>query len=243
MYILFNGISSEEEQFGIETIIDVRRQILPATRDATLRIPGRDGVFDFGRDYRSREIRIELLMAADTVEGLRDKVRHIADWLNVKEAKPLIFSDEPDKRYMARPTGGVRLEQIINSGLAQVNFLLPDVYAESTEEQTTGSTGVNEGTVETSCVIEVELLSHTTEGYLKVILNETGEEIIVHHYFQAGDILEIDTAKRLVKINGEDERPLVDVDSIFFKLPPGNFSIVTDHEQTSVTVKYRHRWI
>ena len=129
--INFNNRQSDDPAFGIVSWQRWDRPILPGTRDHLIEILRRDGVYDFGYDLTETIIPCEFVIKAASASLLRQYARAVAAWLNVPEVKPLIFGDEQNLFYMARPIGPVSANEIITLGLCRVTFLVPAGYAEA----------------------------------------------------------------------------------------------------------------
>ncbi len=244
--VAFNGRQSSDPALGIKIFHRVYRQILPGTRDRLLAIPGRDGAYDQGRDLEQLTIPCEFVLRGNSPADLRQYARVVAAWLNVREAKELIFSDEPELRYMARPTGPVDMEQIASIGIVKMSFLVPSGYAEAVTATTvTGASGNYTGTLPAPTIITLtaaagDSLTVTQDQYSapKPFIRLLDQE------FVGGETVIIDTEKRLVTVNGADARPGVDIDSDFenFALLPGAFSVGAEGGAVE-SIVYRERYI
>lgn len=152
----FDGIDSS--QYFLVT--KIRRSVVPPIKDKLVVVPNRPGAYDFGWDYQVREIEVDIAIKAQTIPELRQKVRDIAKWLTTSEAKPLIFSDEPDKMYYARLSGDTNLDQMAELGQGTLKFICPDPYAYAASPTTlqvasSPFTVNNPGTADTYPVITV----------------------------------------------------------------------------------------
>ena len=244
--ITFNGRQSNDLALGIKIWHRVHRPILADTRNRLLTIPGRDGAYDQGRDLEQLTIPCEFVLRGDSPTELRQYARAVAGWLNVRDAKELIFSDEPNLRYMARPTGPVDMEQIVSAGIVKMSFLVPAGYAEAiTATTVNGSSGNYPGTLPAPTIITLtaaagDSLTITQDQYSapKPFIRLLDQE------FAGGETVIIDTEKRLVTVNGADARPGVDIDSDFenFKLLPGGF-VVGAEGGVIENIVYRARYI
>ncbi len=244
--VTFNGRQSSDPALGIKTWHRVYRQILPGTRDRLLAIPGRDGAYDQGRDLEQLTIPCEFVLRGNSPADLRQYARVVAAWLNVREAKELVFSDEPELRYMARPTGPVDMEQIASIGIVKMSFLVPSGYAEAVTATTvTGPSGIYVGTIPAP----VEIVLTAASGVsLKVTQGQYSAPRpfirLLDQEFAGGETVIIDTEKQLVTVDGEDVRPDVDIDSDFenFRLLPGAFAIGAEGGVIE-NIVYRARYI
>ncbi len=246
--ITFNGRQSSDPSLGIKIWHRVYRSILPGTRDRLLAIPGRDGIYDGGRDLAELIIPCEFVLQTTSPAELRQRARAVAAWLNVRDAKELIFSDEPDLHYLARPTGPVDIEQIIGIGIVKMSFLVPSGYAEAVTPTTiTGSTGTYGGTLPAPMVITLTAAA-TPGDSLTITQGQYSSPApfirLLDQGFEGGEVVIIDTEKRLVTVNGEDARAGVGIDSDFenFVLLPGDFSIGINGGVVE-SIVYRARFI
>lgn len=163
-FLIFNGRRSDDPDLGIVSWKSWNRPLIPETRDTLLEVPGRDGVYDLGRDYESLNIECEFVIKGDSPAELRTYARQVSAWLSVNELKELIFSDEPDKFYMARVTGLTSLETMYTTGICKVVFFCPDPYAYSTVQYITEFENnevvlTNSGTAPILPKYEIEFLS------------------------------------------------------------------------------------
>ena len=101
----------------------VDRPILPSMRKREMAIPGKHGTYDFGLNtYDNRIISVLIQYVGATFNDLRLRARDIAAWLSQTSYKELIFSDEPDKYYLAKIYDPVGLENFFRLGKATVQF-------------------------------------------------------------------------------------------------------------------------
>jgi len=108
---------------------------LPATRDRTLEVPGRQGAVDFGSDLSARIFVLEcVLVGATTPETLAAAVRAVSAVLLDSDGRPvdcsLVFVKEPTRTYTVRYLGNLPIERL---GGASGKITLPltafDPYA------------------------------------------------------------------------------------------------------------------
>ncbi len=241
--ITFNNRQSDDPSLGIHRVLRVFFPLLPGTTDRTIDIPGMDGVHDLGLDRQPREIKVQFVMKQDNPADLFGYVREVAAWLNVREAKPFIYSYEPDRYYLARPQGIVGLERLMNKiGIVEVTFIAHDPYAYALDTKTaTAFPATNTGTVSCPAIITATMTGPAQ--FLRIDLAGSDEYILVDRELDQGDIVTIDTARRLTLINGVDARVFVAAASTYFDLPPGNFEFITNPGSVDLSVEYRERWI
>ena len=117
----FNALDSYANFKIIAKSVD--RPILPSMRKREMVIPGKQGVYDFGLNtYDNRIISVAIQYVGTSFNDLRLRARGIAAWLSQTSYKELIFSDEPDKYYLAKIYDPVGLENFFRLGKATIHF-------------------------------------------------------------------------------------------------------------------------
>ena len=117
----YNALDSYADFKIIAKSVD--RPILPTLRKREMMIPGKHGTYDFGSNtYDKRVISVAIQYIGASFNDLRLRARDIAVWLSQTSHKELIFSDEPDKYYLAKIYDPVGLETFFRLGKATVQF-------------------------------------------------------------------------------------------------------------------------
>lgn len=212
----FNG----QDFSGLLRITDVQRPLLPPVSNITVDMGSRKGVLFNYNKYGSREITINYTMVAATPAELQDKKNLVAGLLYTKEPQPLVFSDAPEKYYLAVVDGDFNVEQLGNIGQGEIKFLIPDAKAYATEPKTAtaykNAAGVleveinNEGTEE--CPVNVEALFTSDNGVFAAALDDmviqvgSMEEVDGHEYQQT-DIVAKNSLQPSDKQNWEENSP------------------------------------
>ena len=238
-YILFNDKASTDPYFGIKAVQRIRREVLPATRDYLEYIRGMDGVLDYGKDDEEGYIGIRLWLASEDFGERIMYTDRIAGWLDTKEVKALIISDQPDKRYMARRVNRINIEGAGTDGHIDITFMYPEKKQALTTKTATTFPAENTGTAPCPCIITATMTG--PESSLKITLAETGEFVLINHDLEAADEVVIDTNSHEVTVNGDDARPDLSYLSDYFDLPVGEFNLETD-EAADIEVEWRERW-
>ena len=91
---------------------------------------GKKGVIFLGTESFLSKIEMGFVLRHDLIE----KRRKLAEILNVNEPKPLEFSDEPDKYYLAFPTGDINVDEKVFLGYGTITWEIPDGVAYSKAE-------------------------------------------------------------------------------------------------------------
>ena len=128
--ITFNSVSSTAYT-DILSVMRVSRPLYPGARQQTIDIPGRDGVYYFGKDARAAQVSFRLSLKSTSAIGRRAAIRQIAGWLDTDDVAILKVTDEPDLRYYAVLTEPVNVEEFADLGMTDVTFMIPDGCAYS----------------------------------------------------------------------------------------------------------------
>lgn len=240
MEFLFKNISSQNPLFGIISVTNVTRQVLPAQRNRFLSVPGRSGVYDFGCDYDMLVIDVSFVTRGTSHTDLRNKHREISLWLECHELFPLIFQDEPDKFYLARPISPVTTRQIHLTAFHTVTFGVPDVFAQSLDFSLASHTGTNLGTLPAPVRI---LATLTASGpSFRITYVQKNQYIELLRPVSSGQLIEIDTGRRILRQAGIDRRADVAVESEYFTLAPKEIFTLTTTVAATISTEWRERW-
>jgi predicted phage tail component-like protein len=149
MGIIFDGTTSKSKKIHMRI---KTWQSVPALRNNYVEIPGKTGVYDFGSTSAERVIEAQCSVFPQKDSAALTKILdEMAEWLNPdKGVKQLVFSDMPDRYYMARLSDAVNVERLIRSaGTFTLKFVCPDPHAYAVTDEiftipgvvTGGSTG------------------------------------------------------------------------------------------------------
>lgn len=127
----FAGVHNDQYRLKV---LKTTRRILPPMNNHLVSIPGSDGVYDYGFNYGELIIEVDVLLFEESRAELRSRVREVAEWLGQKEAKELVFDDEPGKTYFARLSDSTELEELIYAGNGTITFLCPKPFAYGPEK-------------------------------------------------------------------------------------------------------------
>ena len=114
----FNGVHSSD--MGIIRTSDGSRfneNLLPASTDKTVQIPGGDGTYYFGSNYTQRQIPISIA----TDELTETQFRQLKQWLGDKQIHPLVFDEAPYKIYMVKTSSIPTLKFICFDNITKNN--------------------------------------------------------------------------------------------------------------------------
>jgi predicted phage tail component-like protein len=240
----FDGVSASS--VGVK-VLSADRSALPAMRDQKIDIPGRPGSIIFPAVPGDRTITVSVGLVAEDGADYQDQLRALAGWLWTQGKRPLVFSDEPDKMWLAAvdPTDAIQLEREIEIGTVDIEFVA-DAYAYKTVTETvqwdTGAsptiTVTNEGTVDAELVFEFE-----ADEELLIPRFQCNDGLLVLPNLLAGQTLVVDGNDKSIERDGLSFWTGVAGD--FFALRPGENEIAfaSNGGSVSVQVSWVPRWL
>lgn len=195
---IFNGYDFAE----LVRVNDIQRPLLPALNTVMTDVGSLKGTLFNYNSYSQREIKVDYTLIADSPERLVSVKQLVAGKLFTAAPAQLIFSDSPDRYYMAILDGDSELDQ--TSGVAQgtLTFLVPDAVAHAVNvkefvavQQPSGVLEVEVDNAGTEvCPVEVQATFTSDNGVLAVVspysVMEVGsmEEVDGHDY-QVTDVV------------------------------------------------------
>lgn len=162
---------------------------------------GKKGVIFLGTESFLSKIEMGFVLRHDLIE----KRRKLAEILNVNEPKPLEFSDEPDKYYLAFPTGDINVDEKVFLGYGTITWEIPDGGAYSKAEYVF-SNEYSDGTLQDFIIVdnpgtepmllEMEATFYSDNGFLGLENDDRStlalfgnvEEVDGYHY-ETSDLL------------------------------------------------------
>jgi len=161
---------STDTTLGIQLLKKYVEPIAPSVRNKTVRIPGRDGEYDFGGDFGPRDITLicAFVDALDR-EELQEHIRTLAGLFVGTDGKPcdlaLTFDEkEAGKSYTVRYAGRqLNVDRILQTGYFKLALRAFDPFAYEAEETDVTAVATspkeipitNDGTVATSPTITI----------------------------------------------------------------------------------------
>ena len=155
----FNGVHSSD--MGIIRTSDGSRfneNLLPASTDKTVQIPGGDGTYYFGSNYTQRQIPISIA----TDELTETQFRQLKQWLGDKQIHPLVFDEAPYKTYMVK-----------TSSIPTLRFICFDNITKNNSEMTVNRVYKGEGSLQ---FIAYFPFARCTKKYLSEYTDSNKEE-------------------------------------------------------------------
>ena len=229
----FCGLHSSE--YGTVYKSDTRA-ILPPIRRSTIQIPRRSGVYDVtGKVWDERAETITCF--ARRMPGyasMKDQVREIACWLSHEGT--LIFDDEPDRQYTARIVGQTPVEVMPHYAVFTLEIAINPPFAYSKEYVLTGESiaFLNDGTVESPCVIEFTAPAESVTLTLQ-------ERSCVLSGLAAGQVVCINSEDFTCTADGANALHRLSGD--FLVIPPKARVVLTAEPACALTLRWRKRWL
>ena len=202
------------------------RQLLPASNDSYVQVPGRQGSVLFPRELQDRYIDLDCAFIEKNFPDIRIRAREIAAWLYTEGRGILSFNDEPDRYYRGKIASQVDFEHMATMGQFSLTFRCePLAYGgEQTVNFVNDTVTVdNQGTFESQPVFTAAFTGAASEwkvtgpgdNYIRVVNN-----------FKVGDTLEV-TATGAILINSIRALDKLDwQNSRFFPLRVGESTLI-----------------
>lgn len=121
----FNGNDFSE----LLLVNDVQRPLLPTLNTVMSDVGSLKGTIYNYNSYSERELEVSYTLIADTPEALVTVKQTVAGLLFTDKPQRLIFSDSPDRYYLAIPDGEFAVDQISNVAQGTLRFIVPDGVA------------------------------------------------------------------------------------------------------------------
>ncbi|MGX9931948.1 distal tail protein Dit [Virgibacillus salarius] len=158
----FNGIDLQP----YFRIISVTGRGVTEYELTTVDVPKMPGVYYAGKKRPPRIISVEIQIRGKNREEIRKKIDELNGILDVNEAVPIIFPDEPDMTYFGIPEFADEGNEYTFKHNCRLTIYCPDPYKygeeQSHEFASDTFTVQNEGTAEAKPIIELEVLEPVT---------------------------------------------------------------------------------
>lgn len=201
-------------------INDIQRPLLPKLTNVMTDVGSLKGTLFNYNSYSDREIVVDYTLIANSPEALVTVKQTVAGLLFTDKPAKLIFSDAPDRYFLAVPDGDFNVEQTTKIGQGSIRFLIPDGVAHAVNakefiavQNTSGvleAEIVNQGTEE--CPVNIEATFTSENGVFAAVspynIIEVGssEETDGHDY-QVTDVVAKNTLTLADKPNWTENSP------------------------------------
>lgn len=222
-------------------ILDIRRNILPPHTILKHSIPGRAGSIVSGSKLEEGSIEVDIELKGKSKPHLRTIINELAPILSSGKPKKLIFTDEPDKYYLAVLEGGTPLREFYTYGLATLIFLVPDPVRYGKKVTIPIEEGdltfYNLGTYKTKGLLTMKLINNK----VRVSNKNTGEFIELSSYYNKGNVVTIDFKNEYIMMNGYSvmDDLILESDFFHFSVGPNTISVVGGPGE----IAFRERWL
>lgn len=191
--------------------------------------------------FEPMKIKVKCALMEETLHGVADTRRALAETLYTDEPKKLFLLDDVSTYVYALYVGGCTPTEIVKYPSLILEFLAPDpiAYGMHCKKRITAQEHVfyTGGTYQTRPIIRC---TPNQTGYIRFKNKATGEHIGVHANFNGASELIIDCALERVTINGSDAQ--IDLDSDFFALNSGDI-LQKDSDINSYELEWDERYI
>ncbi|SLJ98103.1 MULTISPECIES: distal tail protein Dit [unclassified Paenibacillus] len=107
---------------------------LPEAEENTVKLTGRDGELDFGSTYNTRPLELSFYVMGD-LSDYHPTINRLANIFHAQRGDlELIFSDRPERRYMAQYRGTMDYDQSSVNHQVNVPLKMYDPFPESSED-------------------------------------------------------------------------------------------------------------
>ena len=205
------------------------------------KIPGKIGSTIIRKELGERIIDVTVEILADSYDERLDIVDEITNLLYTETDKELILRNK--KKYKASIDGDTDISNLYTDGEVTFTFIASNPLAISLDkievEDIHNKTIINQGTYKTTGTITTTISSNVSN--LKVTLQNTGEYIYLEDDFVSGDEILIDLENELVKKNNNLIMDKLHLESDFFDIPKGEFTITLSSGVGAL--EFRERWL
>lgn len=248
----FNNIESSAFNLVCRS---VKRPLLPSVKTKRIDIPGASGVYDFeSNEYSMRTVQMSIAYIGTDYEELRSRARLIAQWLCVQNWSKLIIHDEDDKYYLAKVTSEIDLQNLWESGTAEISFdCQPFAYSINEQVLNFPVTGSINYIINNPGTRHINYKSPPGSKFLIRAVGSWAAPLSISmsnktlHFNQAGSgTLIIDNIKMEVNLNGVNSFSNLSGDiGTFFQLHSGNttLSITGTNLNLILSIEFIPMWI
>lgn len=205
------------------------------------------GVLNGKSTFEEKTITASIVIVIPSGYSLQKCARDLAVWLkgNDFSLSPLILTDDPNIRYMAKVSNSVDISDLIYAGEGEIEFVIPSGCGESITEKLVSGTGkasINYiGSQRTFPVIEVTV--GATASTIVINHVQKGDSMYLNGSFKSGDKVLIDCNRHLVKVNDKLHMEMIGLTSKFIELDSGTNEISCSVSGSAIKVTYREKYL
>lgn len=187
-----------------------------------------------------RIITVPFLIKYKNYTDLQRKKEDLSKWLIHSEVKKLEFKDDETRHYLALVNGNIELEENLNWATGEIEFICPDGFKHGKHKSLILTP--TEESHEITGQLPTHWKSRTTftAPRSSFEIESPGGKIKLTYNFVKGDVLEIDSYSRTIKLNNSIDLDVgLSLNSRWFVLKPNYMTLRANHETTvHYTEKY-----
>ena len=237
-YFSFNGVDCPD--FLKVTAVSI--SALPSLETNLTSISGKYGVLNSRTSFGGKTISFEVMLI-NRKKSLYQMASELAQFLKGDNwnLSKLSICEVEGKHLMAKVSNSVDINDLQVAGSGTIEFVIPVPLWVADEETTIQSTEKsftveNTGTHEVQPVFTLKMTS--TGDYVEIKNTTTGKSFKVTYRFKSGDVLVFDINKKSIKVNGESNMAIFNIDTDWLELTQGNNALVVNTSATT-TVSFK----
>lgn len=201
---------------------------------ATTSVPGRNGQYYHSKTIEERTLTIKAFISGYSDLAFRKQYELFNRLLHTNEPKAMSFADETDRVYFAKFKSASIPDEVVNHAVATLTFVCYDPFKYSDIRSVSTKAVTYNGDYETKPKITITLTAGGSE--FRLLHVEKQLYVRIKGIYQAGNVIEIDMAKRTIKQNGRSILSDLDmVNSRFFSFSKGKNTLSTSLGATTVS--------
>ena len=253
--IFFEGFELQSAEVVSSTVNTLNA---PLRSYKTAEVPRGDGQVELGDGWNRKQIAISGVFRANTPQELVEKLDRMKQILSTSKGQLDVsqFGQmrrytctwiNPDSSFSSRTHSNITFQPYtLNFAVDEPFGRAMNVTAKSLFDQTDLTLGEqinNTGTAQSRPVVIVQIQSATDLAQITFSNATSGQQLSITRSFAAGDIIEIDSDKRRVRVNSIN----TDFDGAFAHLVPGANQVQITLDATAatydVTLKHYKRYL
>lgn len=201
---------------------------------ATTSVPGRNGQYYHSKTIEERTLTIKVFISGNNDSSFRKQYELLNKLLHTDEPKAMSFADESDRIYFAKFKSVSTPDELVNHAVVTLTFICYDPFKYSDVRSVSKKAVTYNGDYETKPKITITLTAGGSE--FRLLHVEKQLYVRIKGIYQAGNVIEIDMAKRTIKQNGRAILSDLDmVNSRFFTFSKGKNTLSTSLGATTVS--------
>jgi predicted phage tail component-like protein len=235
--VIFDGVD-------LTALYDVTSERGIATpKVKTEEVPGRDGSIVTDVTYSSPTVRLNVI-SKQAPREVRADMRELSGLFAVREPRPLQFSGDDGRYYMALPSD-LDWSEFVTSGRLKVEFTVPEVAMYGREVGVTvpsgGSLTLRVGGTHPTALRATATVQRDSSTHMWGLRLDEGDYIHVNVPTSADSVITVDGARRVCTVDGDVVVPTLDSD--WLTLEPGVHTLRNDLGSGAVDVTWTERWL